>query len=222
MQGARPPAQGEQHSAWPTLLLAVACFLVGALASPAWRAIAGPAGPAATLSASLQQPAKPREALQQYVATAQDFAQLGAAARVVASVPPWLFARAEALAVPHDPPTPPSPQDRALMTAQDWEDDYAHKNFFAGRRNGLILESGALDGVQFSVSNFFVKARGWRAVHVEGSPRSYEALARNRPESLNINAAICSQLTPLHYASRTDGANGGAAGGFWEFLSANM
>ena len=211
---------GEQPSCLPGALLAVCCFLAGGLASSAWRATTGPAAATALGGPLLQSTS--REALLQYATTAEDFAVLGAAARVSASVPPWLFARPEALAVAHNPPTPPSPEDKALMTAQDWEDDYAHKNFFAGRRNGLILESGALDGVQFSVSNFFVRARGWRAVHVEGSPHSFEALARNRPESLNINAAICSRLAPLHYVSRAEGANGGAAGGFWEFLSGNM
>ena len=133
-----------------------------------------------------------------------------------------MFARAEALEEPHDAPAPPSAADAALMTAQDYEDVYAHQHFFAGRRGGLILESGALDGVQFSVSNFFVKARGWRAVHVEGSPTSFDALARNRPESLNIHAAVCARLEPLHYASHTTGASGGATGGFWEFMSGNL
>ena len=160
-------------------------------------------------------------ALQKYVSTPEEFELLGATSRMQVTVPPWIFAQPQALWVEDSEPLPPSPEDKELMTAQEWEDASAHECFFAGRRNGMILESGALDGVLFSVSNFFVRARGWRAVHVEGSPRSFEALARNRPESLNINAAICTRLTPLHYA-QTKGENGSPVGGFWEFMNANL
>ena len=211
----------------PGLGLGCLCLFVGFFSSSAWwRLSAGPASRGALLPepghAGGDAPGSSRQALQQYVATPEDLELLGATSRMTVTVPPWLFARPQALAVADGEPQPPSPEDAALMTAQDYEDNYAHAHFFAGRRNGLILESGALDGVQFSVSNFFVRARGWRAVHVEGSPHSFQALARNRPEALNINAAICSRLTPLHYASRSEGANGGAAGGFWDFMSQNM
>ncbi len=57
---------------------------------------------------------------------------------------------------------------------------------------------------------------GWRAVHVEGAPDSFARLAANRPESLNIHTALCSRAEPLHYV------NGGAVGGFWEFMSDNI
>jgi hypothetical protein len=157
----------------------------------------------------------------QYLLTDDDLSAAGLAGMLVL-VPPWIFSRPEAYNAVDGPPKPPTPEEVALMTAQDFENGFAHKNFFAGKRGGLILESGALDGVQFSVSNFFVKARGWKAIHIEGSPLSFSALAKNRPESLNINAAICSRLSPLHYATGSVGANGGAAGGFWEFMSINM
>jgi len=157
----------------------------------------------------------------QYLLTESDLAAAGLAGMQV-SVPPWVFSRPETYTVADGPAVPPSPEDAIFMTAQDYENSYAHKNFFAGKRGGLILESGALDGLQFSVSNFFVKAREWRAIHIEGSPLSFLALVNNRPESLNINAAICSRLAPLHYATNKVGPNGGATGGFWEFMSNNM
>jgi hypothetical protein len=102
-----------------------------------------------------------------------------------------------------------------LVTSQEGEDAYAYFNFFHGQRNGLILESGALDGLTFSVSRFFVFARGWRAVHVEGSPVSYAKLVTNRPESLNLHTALCNVSRTLHYAVNPLVP---ATSGFWEFI----
>ena len=104
-----------------------------------------------------------------------------------------------------------------LVTSQEGEDEYAYLNFFHDQRNGLILESGALDGLTFSVSRFFVFARGWRAVHVEGSPISYAKLVANRPESLNLHTALCNVSQTLHYAVNPLVP---ATSGFWEFIPA--
>ena len=86
----------------------------------------------------------------------------------------------------------------------------------------LILESGALDGAQFSTTAFWVYGMQWRAMHVEASPISYAALKANRPESLNVHSALCARAGALHYA-----ADAGAAGGkhpvdgIWELMSEN-
>ena len=84
--------------------------------------------------------------------------------------------------------------------SQDGEDEYAYTRFFANKRGGLILESGALDGDHFSVSWFFARNLGWRAVHIEGSPVAYAQLVINRPEALNIHSALCNSSRTLHYA----------------------
>jgi len=147
---------------------------------------------------------------------------------VSARVPPWVFAtraaRAEQDAL--DPRAasraPPPPALAALMKAQYGEDAHLHARFFAGKRGGLILESGALDGAQYSTTAFWVYGMGWRAVHVEASPVSFAALAANRPESLNIHSALCARAGALHYAA--DGAVAGgkhAVDGLWELMSEN-
>jgi FkbM family methyltransferase len=174
------------------------------------------------------QPAAPAAAARfQYLATPERYAlagggggAAGATAATEFSVPPWVFAAPGAL--PVLPPLPPAPLGdaaRAFTKAQDYEDVHAHLTYFAGVRGKLILESGALDGVQFSVSNFFVKAMGWRAIHVEASPPSFAKLRENRPEALNIHTAVCSRDAPLHYV--TDGSRG-PVNGFWEFMSDNL
>lgn len=50
--------------------------------------------------------------------------------------------------------------------AQDQEDVWLYENWFYGMREGVIMESGALDGILFSTSSFFEEFAGWTAIHV--------------------------------------------------------
>ena len=159
----------------------------------------------------------------QYLATPERYARAGGVAAVEFSAPPWVFAAPSALpAPPALPPQPLNASQLAFATAQDYEDRHAYSKYFAGVRGKLILESGALDGVRYSVSNFFVKALEWRAIHVEASPASYAKLRVNRPEALNIHTALCSQDAPLHYVADEEGGSHAPVSGFWEFMSDNM
>ena len=95
-----------------------------------------------------------------YVRSAEELLSMDPLSRVVLSLPAWVFAAPDATPLELAPPTPPSTEARALMTAQDYEDKDAHRFYFAGVRGGLVLESGALNGVMFSVSNFFCQGAG--------------------------------------------------------------
>eukprot|EP00047_Mylnosiga_fluctuans_P013198 m.30036 g.30036 ORF g.30036 m.30036 type:complete len:264 (+) comp4736_c0_seq1:1365-2156(+) len=106
-----------------------------------------------------------------------------------------------------------------IARAQYGEDLYAMRTFFPDRMGGTILESGALDGLKFSTSYFFVNQRGWQAVHVEPSPVSFKNLAKNRPESINVNAALCERESTIHYIGPEKAASSGAVGGIIEFMS---
>ena len=83
--------------------------------------------------------------------------------------------------------------------AQDEEDVWLFENFFYGVEKGLILESGALDGIEFSTSLMFEKYLNWSAIHVEADPDNYAKLTKNRINSVNINAALCSEPKSLVY-----------------------
>ena len=54
--------------------------------------------------------------------------------------------------------------------AQWFEDSFLYDNYFYNHKNGVIVESGALDGLIFSTSWTFDKLLNWTPVHVEGSP----------------------------------------------------
>jgi hypothetical protein len=50
--------------------------------------------------------------------------------------------------------------------AQDQEDVWLYENWFFGVQNGIIVESGALDGLLFSNSYMFETFAKWTAIHV--------------------------------------------------------
>lgn len=118
-----------------------------------------------------------------------------------------------------------------ISKAQGYEDLYAMSTFFKNLgRPGYVAESGALDGLQFSVTWWFAYVLGWRSIHVEASPKNYASLIGRpthgsswggRLESLNINAALCTPITndvPLHYAEKASDAPF-PTDGIWEFFT---
>lgn len=76
-------------------------------------------------------------------------------------------------------------------------------------------ESGALDGLIFSTSKLFVSGLNWRAIHIEASPSNTMALRVNRPESVNIHAAVCDRTRLMTFVSKS---SADAVGGLWELM----
>jgi FkbM family methyltransferase len=56
-------------------------------------------------------------------------------------------------------------------------------------REGVFVDIGAYDGVQFSNSLFFERELGWRGVCIEANPQVFAALSSNRPLARNFNVA---------------------------------
>jgi FkbM family methyltransferase len=97
-----------------------------------------------------------------------------------------------------------STKDREYLKvskAQDQEDVWLYENWFFGVRNGIILESGALDGDMYSNSNMFEKFANWTAIHVEADPENFSRLKQNRKNAINVHGALCSEPRLLHYTS---------------------
>lgn len=102
-----------------------------------------------------------------------------------------------------------------LAKAQDNEDIMIYENLFYGKANGLIIESGAMDGKMLSLSWFFEKYANWTTINIEGDPSNYRFLKENRPDSLNIFTPLCSHPQNLHY---TDGLGNMNMRGYIEFM----
>jgi FkbM family methyltransferase len=99
--------------------------------------------------------------------------------------------------------------------AQDREDLWIYENWFYGMTNGTILESGALNGIQYSTSSMFEKFASWLAIHVEADPKNYHELRQYRPNSINIHAALCKEAKLLHFTNTPNNA----INGFVEFMN---
>lgn len=104
-----------------------------------------------------------------------------------------------------------------IARAQDQEDVWLYENWFYGIKNGIIVESGALDGLLFSTSYMFENFANWTAIHVgkmfltcrlhrfhsllEADPMNFYKLKFNRENAINVNGALCSESKLLHYSS---------------------
>ena len=99
----------------------------------------------------------------------------------------------------HPDPASILPERWMSQDSQDW---FAWINYFYGRRDVLMLESGAYDGVLFSNSLGPVIRLGWRAIHVESGLSNFALLNSSRPESINIHAALCDREAVVHVTNK--------------------
>jgi len=108
--------------------------------------------------------------------------------------------------------------------SQGEEDIFAITQFFWKKEGGIILESGAWDGIGFSTSYLFYHAFGWKSIHIEPGPANYQMLIKNRPDALNINTALCEHYQIVHWVEHHDlnteeKAHLGAINGIAEFMA---
>lgn len=96
--------------------------------------------------------------------------------------------------------------------SQSSEDQIAHESYFSTKTRGVYLELGALDG-EFISNTLFFERRGWRGVLIEANPLLFSKLIHKRPESVGVNAAVCSHAGTVHFISKS------FVGGIWEFMS---
>jgi len=99
--------------------------------------------------------------------------------------------------------------------AQENEDIWLYENFFYGMVNGVIIESGALDGHKYSTSSLFEEFANWTAIHIEPDPNSFRGLIQYRPNAINIHSALCTEPKSYHFV--TNGA--AAVHGILEFMT---
>lgn len=83
--------------------------------------------------------------------------------------------------------------------SQFFEETRAIHKYFKGYMGGTFLELGALDGQLYSNTLVLDKQMHWRGVLIEGSPRSFAALKKNRPDQITMNAVICNNESTVHY-----------------------
>ena len=88
---------------------------------------------------------------------------------------------------------PPKP----VFYGQCGEDQIVFEKYFQGKRNGVFLELGALDGVTYSNTKFFEDSLGWSGVLIEPIPRNSERCRQTRPRSLVYDCIVSSSTEPM-------------------------
>jgi FkbM family methyltransferase len=60
------------------------------------------------------------------------------------------------------------------------QDKFCYENFFKDKKNGVFLEIGADDGIDFSNTNFYEKELGWTGICIEPRNVAFNKLIKNR------------------------------------------
>lgn len=71
--------------------------------------------------------------------------------------------------------------------------------YFKGLKRGFFIEAGANDGVYLSSCKVFEDI-GWRGINVEPSAESFKRLVKNRPNSINVRAALSNRAGSIPFS----------------------
>lgn len=86
--------------------------------------------------------------------------------------------------------------------SQMGQDKILDSQLFGGKRNGVFVEVGALDGISGSNTYFFEKERDWTGILIEPNPIEFKKLLESdRPLSIKENSVISSEETEVNFLS---------------------
>jgi FkbM family methyltransferase len=77
-----------------------------------------------------------------------------------------------------------------VQTSAQNKEDLVLIRYFDGKHNGVFVDVGAHDGVQFSNTYLLEKHYGWSGVCIEPNPDSFKKLVENRPRSECVQMAV--------------------------------
>jgi FkbM family methyltransferase len=102
--------------------------------------------------------------------------------------------------------------------SQMGQDKILDTQLFGGKRNGVFVEVGALDGISGSNTYFFEKERDWTGILIEPNPIEFKKLLESdRPLSIKENSVISSEETEVNFLSIGGPCN--ALSGIQEFYN---
>ena len=76
--------------------------------------------------------------------------------------------------------------------SQCGQDKFLNEKIFKGKKNGIFVDIGANDGINFSNTYFFEKELSWKGICIEPLKGAFEKLEENR-NSININACASNE-----------------------------
>jgi FkbM family methyltransferase len=81
------------------------------------------------------------------------------------------------------------------------QDKYLDENVFNGKKNGIFVEVGALDGIGASNTLFFEEKRNWKGILIEPNPVEYVRLIESKRNSIFENCAISNLEGEVNFLS---------------------
>jgi len=71
------------------------------------------------------------------------------------------------------------------------QDKFLEDYVFKGFKNGVFVDVGAHDGRSINNTLYFEETNQWTGINVEPIPEVFKRLVENRPNTINLNCAIC-------------------------------
>jgi FkbM family methyltransferase len=90
-----------------------------------------------------------------------------------------------------------------MFNSQERQDEYLEKNIFKGYKNGIFMDIGAHDGITINNTLYFEKYNNWTGYNIEANKIVYDKLVINRPNSININCAVCNNNGTAEFLCNT-------------------
>lgn len=90
-----------------------------------------------------------------------------------------------------------------MFYSQFKQDELLEQNVFKGYKNGIFMDVGAHDGVSINNTLYFEKNNNWTGYNIEPIKSVYEKLVINRPNSININCAVCNNNGTAQFLCNT-------------------
>lgn len=78
-----------------------------------------------------------------------------------------------------------------MFYSQYDQDKYLENNVFKGHKKGIFVDVGAYNGIKLNNTMYFEMENEWIGINVEANADVFTELVKNRPNSTNINCAIC-------------------------------
>ena len=90
-----------------------------------------------------------------------------------------------------------------MYYSQCKQDKTLEENIFKGYKNGVFVDVGAHDGVTINNTLYFEKNNNWSGINIEPIRVVYDKLVINRPNSININCAVCNNDGEIEFLCNT-------------------
>lgn len=103
-----------------------------------------------------------------------------------------------AIAIPHLHLTNNSAARHATESYAQEGEDLVLRRFFENQRHGFYVDIGAHHPHRFS-NTFFFYRRGWRGINVDAMPGSMDAFRAERPNDINVEAAVGTSTESMAY-----------------------